>query len=129
VSFLRWLVVALCGVQGGYMVLDGGRALAGGGYITPGSGDHAGQLGPWARLVAAVGIPPESVGMKAAFVVLGLLWLALAIGVALGSPWAWVTGLVLSVGTLWYLAPGTVISLVVILLLLTPPVRRALGHE
>ena len=111
------------------MVLDGGRALAGGGYITPSSGDHAGQLGPWARLVAAVGIPPESVGMKAAFVVLGLLWLALAIGVALGSPWARVTGLVLGVGTLWYLAPGTIISLAVILLLLTPPVRRALGHE
>ena len=111
------------------MVLDGGRALAGGGYITPSSGDHAGQLGPWARLVAAVGIPPESVGMKAAFVALGLLWLALGIGVAVGSPWAWATGLVLGVGTLWYLAPGTIISLAVILLLLTPPVRRALGHE
>jgi hypothetical protein len=110
------------------MVLDGGRALAGSGYITPSSGDHAGQIGPWARLVGAVGIPPESVGMKAAFVVMGLLWLALGFGVALESSWAWVTGLVLSVGTLWYLAPGTIISLAVILLLLTPPVRRALGH-
>jgi hypothetical protein len=47
----------------------------------------------------------------------------------MGSSWAWAAGLVLGVGTLWYLAPGTIISLAVILLLLTPPLRRALGHE
>lgn len=53
VSWSRWVLVALCSVQGGYMVLDGARALAVGSYITPGSGEHAGRLGPWARLVDA----------------------------------------------------------------------------
>jgi len=110
------------------MVLDGARALAMGSYITPSSGEHAGRLGPWARLVKAGGIPPESVGMKVAFVLLGLLWLGLGLGVATGSSWAWVAGLAIAVGTLWYLVPGTVISLAVVLLLLTPPVRRSLGR-
>jgi hypothetical protein len=35
---------------------------------------------------------------------------------------------VLAVGTLWYLVPGTVLSIVVLLLLVSPPVRRALGQ-
>jgi len=55
-----------------------------GSYLTPRSGEHAGQLGPWSRLVLAV-------------------------------------------ATLWYLVPGTVIAGAVLVLLLTPPVRRVLG--
>jgi ABC-type Fe3+ transport system permease subunit len=66
--------------------------------------------------------------MRLAFVVLGLLWLGLAAGVATGSPWAWAAGLALAVCTIWYLVPGTVIGLAVVLLLLTPPVRRSLGR-
>ncbi|WP_448624658.1 hypothetical protein [Geodermatophilus sp. URMC 64] len=125
---LTWLTALLCALQGGYLLLDGVRALVVGSYITPRSGEHAGELGPWARLVAAVGIPPESTGMKLAFAVLGLLWLVLALGVVLGASWAWVLGLALAVATLWYLVPGTVLSLLVLVLLLTPPVRRALGR-
>jgi hypothetical protein len=128
VSWLRWVVVVLCLVLGGYMSFDGVRALAVGGYLTPSSGEHAGQLGPWARLVSAVGIPPESTAMKLIFVVLGVLWLATGIGVAVQASWAWPLGLALAVATLWYLVPGTFVSLLVLFLLLTPPVRRALGH-
>ncbi len=127
VSVSKWVVVVLCGIQGGYMVVDGARALAVGSYITPSSGEHAGELGPWARIVAAVGIAPESTAMKTAFVVLGALWLVLALGVATASPWAWWAGLLLAAGTLWYLVPGTAISLVV-LLLLSPALRRSLGQ-
>ena len=116
---LRWVAVVLCVVQGGYMALDGARALVVGRYITPGSGSHAGELGPWARLVAAVGIPPESTGMKVAFVVLGVLWLVVAAGLALGAGWAWGAGIAVAVAALWYLVPGTVISVVVLVLLLT----------
>jgi len=36
--------------------------------------------------------------------------------------------MVLAVGTLWYLVPGTLVSVVVLLLLLRPQVRRALGR-
>jgi len=109
------------------MALDGVRALVTGRYITPG-GDRAGELGPWSRLVTAVGVAPESAVMKAVFVGLGLLWLLLAVGLAVQAGWAWPFGLVLSVATLWYLGPGTVLSVLGLVLLLTPAVRRALGR-
>ena len=124
---LRWVAVVLCVLQGGFMALDGVRALLTGRYITPG-GDRAGELGPWSRLVSALGLAPESAVVKAVFVGYGVLWLVLAIGLALHAGWAWPLGLVLAVGTLWYLVPGTVLSLVVLGLLLTPSVRHALGR-
>ena len=127
-SIAKWTTVGLCLLQGGYMVLDGGRALVVGSYITPGSGEHRGKLGPWADVVSRVGIPPESLGMKIAFVVLGMLWLALAALVTAQAPVAWPLGLALAVGTLWYLVPGTVISLLVAVLLLTPGLRQLLNQ-
>ena len=42
VPVLRWLTVLLCLLQGGYMLLDGCRALVVGTYITPSAGEHAG---------------------------------------------------------------------------------------
>jgi hypothetical protein len=41
-----------------------------------------------------------------------------AAGLALDAGWAWVAGLGVGVATLWYLVPGTVISIVVVVLLL-----------
>ncbi len=125
---LKWSLVGLCLLQGGYMLLDGGRALVVGSYITPGSREHAGQLGPWSRLVSLVGVRPESTEMKLAFVVLGLLWLALGLGLATDAGWSWLAGIALATATLWYLVPGTVISIAVLVLLLTPAMRRALGE-
>ena len=87
-AWARWLAVVLCAVQGGYMVFDGVRALVVGSYITPRSGEHAGQLGPWARIVRAVGIDPESTAMKAAFVVLGAAYLVASAAWAAGAGWA-----------------------------------------
>lgn len=124
---LRWAAVALCMLQGGFMALDGVRALLTGRYITPG-GDRADELGPWSRLVSALGLAPESTVVKAVFVAYGVLWLVLAIGLVLHAGWAWPLGVVMAVGTLWYLVPGTVLSLLVLGLLLTPSVRHALGR-
>jgi hypothetical protein len=83
--WVRWLTVALCAVQGGYLAFDGLRAIVVGSYVTPSSGDHAGELGPWARVVSAVGIPPASTGMKAGFVLLGTAWMVCAAGLAAGA--------------------------------------------
>jgi hypothetical protein len=107
------------------MLLDGGRALLVGSYITASSGEHAGQLGPWARLVSLVGIEPESTGMRLAFVVLGLLWLTLAAAFVADARWTWTAGTALATCTLWYLVPGTVLSLCLLGLLLAPGMRRA----
>jgi hypothetical protein len=129
VTGLRWVAVGLSALQGGYMLLDGVRAMVVGSYITPASGEHAGQLGPWAGLVSAVGLQPESTLMKSAFVLLGALWLLLAAGIASGAGWAWPGGLALAAATLWYLVPGTVLSIAVLALLLTPALRAALGRQ
>lgn len=115
---LTWIAVVLCVLQGGFMAVDGTRALVTGAYLTPRTGEHAGQLGPWAALVRRAGIEPGSTGMKVGFVLLGAVWLAVAAGLALGAGWAWPAGLVVGVATLWYLVPGTVISVVVVVLLL-----------
>lgn len=104
-------------VVSGYMVVDGVHALRAGDYITPRSGSYAGQLGPWSRVVAAVGIPPRSLGMKIAFVAYGLAYLAVGVLCVLGVVPAAALIVVAALG-LWYLPFGTILNAVVILLLL-----------
>ncbi|RSM70681.1 hypothetical protein DMH04_44540 [Kibdelosporangium aridum] len=122
-AVLQWIAVALCVVQGSYMLIDGIRALTTGSYITPSSGDHAGQLGPWARIVERAGIAPESAAMKWTFVILGLAWLTVAVGLGLATTWSWIVALVVAIASLWYLIPGTVISVIVLVLLVVTPLR------
>jgi hypothetical protein len=101
------------------MFVDGALALTRGHYITPRSGRYAGQLGPWARLVRAVGIDPRSALMKWVFVGYGLAWLAIIYAAFFeGDEWSWAAMLVAAVGSLWYLIFGTVTSAIVIVLLL-----------
>lgn len=122
--WLRWVIVALAVVGAGYMVVDGTRALLRGDYFTPSSGEHAGELGPWAGIVRAVGVEPRSTAMKAFFVLYGAGWLAVAVAFALEASWSWLAMLVLAIGSLWYLVPGTVLSAAIIALLLVPSVRE-----
>lgn len=124
-AWLRLIVVALAMGSAGYMVVDGTRALVRGDYFTPSSGEYAGQLGPWAGVVRALGVEPRSTGMKAFFVVFGAGWLAATVAFAFGVGWSWAAMLVLAIGSLWYLIPGTVISAAIIVLLLVPSVREA----
>lgn len=121
---MRFLITALAAVQGGYMIVDGTRAIVVGSYITPSSGQHAGQLGPWASLVESLGVSPNMLGVKLAFVVLGLAWLTAGIALAIPLSWAWTTMLVVAVATVWYAIPGTVISITVLALLFLPSVRE-----
>lgn len=39
-----------------WMVFDGSRALLLGDYVTPAAGPYAGELGPWADVMRAIGI-------------------------------------------------------------------------
>lgn len=94
------------------MTFDGTRALSIGDYITPSTGAHAGQLGPWNRVVNAVGIPPRSTAMKLIFVVYGLSWLIIALGLAFRSGWALPAMLIAALATLWYLPVGTIFAIV-----------------
>ena len=63
-----WLAVALVVFDASWMGFDGARAFVLGDYITPGG---AGQLGPWAAVVGALGVDPRSDLIQAIFVVYG----------------------------------------------------------
>jgi hypothetical protein len=119
-----WALVSLALFEGGWLTFDGARALVVGDYVTPKSGEYAGQLGPWAKLVSAAGIDPRSTLMKSIHLGLGLVWLAVGTCFALGLPWARMAMLVCAVLSLWYLPFGTLIGIVQIVLLLLPALRR-----
>jgi len=98
------------------MILDGCRALLKGDFMTPRTGPRAGQLGPWAAIVSAVGISPRSMLMKWFFVLLGLTYLGMGVAFLAGVPWA-KAELIAAAGLgLWYLPFGTLMNGLVILL-------------
>ena len=68
-------------------------------------------------LFKKVGIDPESTLMKSIFVLWGLIGLTLVVCFALNVEWAWKALLIMSIGTLWYLMPGTLLSILQIILL------------
>ena len=84
-----WIVVGLALVLAGWFAFEGGRALMVGDYITPKSGKYAGLLGPWSKVVSAVGIKPRSTLMKWVFVIYGAAFLAMLVAFMLGASWAW----------------------------------------
>ena len=117
------VILTLVVFEAGWFAFDGGRALMVGDYVTPKSGQYAGQLGPWKHVVSAVGIEPRSTLMKSIFLVYGLAWLAVAVCFCFNVSWAWWVMVFAAVGSLWYLPFGTVLSVIQIVLLMLPPVR------
>jgi hypothetical protein len=116
-SATRILIPVIALLIGGWLISDGIRALATGDYLTAKSGPRAGQLGPWAQLLAKAKIDPRSSFVKALHIALGVLWLAGLTLFALRHPLGWWLLAAGSVGTLWYLPLGTVLSLVELALL------------
>lgn len=120
-----WIVIVLVVVNAGWMLFDGSRAFIVGDYLTPSSGEYAGQLGPWAALVEAVGLDPRSTFVKSVFVLYGVTGLLTAGGFALRLPWTWHGLLILAALGLWYLPFGTAANVIILILLLLSPLRTA----
>ena len=114
-----WVVVALVLLNGGWMAFDAGRALIVGDYVTP----QTGQLGPWSKVVEAVGVAPRSSLMKFTFLIYGVVFLVLAAALALGVRWVWWGLLVVALLGLWYIPFGTLINGIIILLLIVSAQR------
>jgi hypothetical protein len=123
---LKWVILALALLQGGWLVFDGGRALIVGDYVTPGSGPRAGQLGPWSRIVSALGFEPRSTFIKCLHLFLGIAWLVALIVFVMRPASGWWVILGCAAASLWYLPVGTFMSIVIIALLLTPQIRSFL---
>ena len=119
-----WIVLLLAVIEAGWLAFDGSRAFILGDYMTPASGEYAGQLGPWADLVSSIGIEPRSTLMKSIHIGLGLAWLFTCAAFARRLPWAWRGMLICAIASLWYLTIGTLLSAIQIVLLLLPPLRK-----
>lgn len=104
------ILLALVVLEAGWFAFDGAHAIATGDYVTPSSGEHAGQLGPWARVVRAAGVEPRSPGMHAFFLAYGSVWLVTAARLARGLPRGRGALAALAAGALWYLPFGTLLS-------------------
>ena len=76
---LRLPVLSIAFLIGGWLVFDGSRARIVGDYVTPRSGPSARQLGPWSRVITALGFEPRSTVIKCLHIVIGVLWLGAAV--------------------------------------------------
>ena len=122
---MRLLIALVALLVGGWLTFDGTRALVTGDYVTPRSGPGAGQLGPWSKVVSAVGVDPRSTAMKCAHVFLGILWLTGLLMFFAKPPLGWYTLVSCAVLSLWYLPIGTILSIVELCLLCLPVARNA----
>ncbi|HEY3113603.1 MAG TPA: hypothetical protein VGJ62_07965 [Gemmatimonadaceae bacterium] len=108
---MRRLLLILALIEGLWMTFDGLHGLVVGDYVTPSSGPRAGELGPWSRIVSAIGIPPRSTAMKLIFVVYGSSWLSIALAWSVGERRARWAMLVAALATLWYLPVGVMFGI------------------
>ena len=112
-----WIPALLIILTAGWMLFDGTRALIVGDYVTPTTGEYAGQLGPWSNLVKAVGIEPRSTLMKLIFVVHGIAGLAIAVCFIVGFSWARWAMIAICILGLWFLPIGTATNLIALIFL------------
>jgi hypothetical protein len=105
-------------VSSAYMTYDGTRALVKGDYIRPETGEYAGQLGPWSKLVEKIGIDPMSVAIKVIFILFGLAGLIITTSFMMNVSWAWKAMIIYNVCCVWNLFFGTASSILQIILLM-----------
>ena len=106
-------------ILGAWLILDGTRKL-GTGYYT---GEQTIGLGPWATLVSALGIRPSDMAFP--FLFLGVLWIVNGVIVSLGSSARYERTIAISIVTLFYAIPGTIVGIITITLSLRE--RRLAG--
>jgi hypothetical protein len=114
---MKWIIVILIILTAGWMFADGLRALVLGDYVTPVSGAHAGELGPWASVVSAAGLEPRSTAIKSIFVLYGISSFIAVAGFATDQPWGRNFLIVMAVLGLWYLPIGTGTNMIALILL------------
>jgi len=93
---------------GVWLVFDGARKLVTGYY----TGEQTVGLGPWATLVLAIGLRPSDMAFP--FLFLGVFWIVNGAIVLLGSSTRYERAIAISIVTLFYAIPGTIISIITI---------------
>src|SRR5712692_915190 len=93
---------------GAWLVFDGARKLLTGYY----TGEQSIGLGPWATIVSAIGVRPADMAFPLLF--LGIIWTVNGIIVLLGASTRYERTIAISIVTLFYTLPGTLIGVLTI---------------
>ncbi len=112
-------IASLSFILGGWLVFDGARKLVTGYY----TGEQTIGLGPWATIVSALGVRPADMAFP--FLFLGVIWIVNAVIVLLGANTRYERTIAISIVTLFYAQPGTLVGTATILLSLRE--RRLVG--
>lgn len=100
------------------MLADGIYCLLKGKYIGP-------EIpGPWANLFYKLNI--DVFKLSPMFILFGVAWLTFVFTLYTNQSFTFLSGIILSVATLWYLPIGTVISIAVLIILLTSKTKLGL---
>ena len=104
------MISILSFILGAWLVFDGTRKLVTGYY----TGEQTVGLGPWATVVAAIGLRPSDMAFP--FLFLGLLWIVNGLIVLLGSSARYERTIAISIVTMFYAIPGTLVGITTIML-------------
>ena len=107
-------------ILGAWLLFDGTRKLVTGYY----TGEQTIGLGPWATIVTSIGVQPADMAFP--FLFLGVIWIVNGIIVLLGANNRYERAIAISIVTLFYALPGTLVGAVTILLSLRE--RKLLGR-
>lgn len=118
-SLTTFTLTILSFMLGGWLVFDGARKLLKGYY----TGEQTIGLGPWATIVSAIGVRPADMAFP--FLFLGIIWIVNGVIVLLGANTRYERTIAISIVTLFYALPGTLVGTVTILLSLRE--RRLVG--
>jgi hypothetical protein len=97
-------------IIGAWLVFDGIHKLLTGYY----TGEQTIGLGPWATIVTAIGVQPADMALP--FLFLGVIWIVNGIIVSLDANTRYERAIAISIVTLFYALPGTLVGAVTILL-------------
>jgi len=97
-------------ILGAWLVFDGARKLVTGFY----TGEQTIGLGPWATIISAIGVRPSDMAFP--FLFLGIIWIVNGVIVLLGSSARYERAIAISIASLFYALPGTLIAIVTIVL-------------
>ncbi len=106
-------------ILGAWLVFDGTRKLVTRYY----TGEQTIGLGPWATVVTAIGLRPSDMAFP--FLFIGVLWIVNGAIVLLASSARFERTIAISIVTLFYAIPGTIVGIITIALSLRE--RRLAG--
>jgi hypothetical protein len=95
---------------GSWLVFDSARKLLTGYY----TGEQTIGLGPWATIISTLGVRPADMAFP--FLFLGIIWIVNGVIVLLGANTRYERTIAISIVTLFYAMPGTIIGILNIVL-------------